>query len=140
SREALPILDRDAVRPRALGKFRDLLGAVAHSPAMLFYLAHQLHTSRGLNENYARELLELHTLGVDGGYTQHDVIEVARALTGWTISTSSGQSAFVFRREQHDTGSKVIFGHTLIGGRGIEDGEEVLDIIARHPSTARHIA
>ena len=140
SREALPVLERDAVRPRALGTFRDLLGAVAHSPAMLFYLDNQLSTSRGLNENYARELLELHTLGVDGGYTQQDVIEVARALTGWTISTSSGQSVFVFRREQHDTGSKMILGHTLRSGRGIEDGEEVLDIIARHPSTARHIA
>jgi uncharacterized protein (DUF1800 family) len=140
SREALPVLNRDAVRPRALGKFRDLLGAVAHSPAMLFYLDNQLSTSRGLNENYARELLELHTLGVDGGYTQHDVIDVARALTGWAISTSSGPATFVFRRELHDTGSKIVLGHTLTAGRGIEDGEEVLDIIARHPPTARHIA
>jgi hypothetical protein len=140
SREALIVWDRDVLRPRALGKFRDLLGAVAHSPAMLFYLDNHLSTSRGLNENYARELLELHTLGVDSGYTQHDVIEVARALTGWTIRRSTDSSTFWFRRELHDTGAKTILGQTLAAGRGIEDGEEVLDILARHPSTARYIA
>jgi uncharacterized protein (DUF1800 family) len=140
SREALIVWDRDVLRPRALGKFRDLLAATAHSPAMLFYLDNHLSTSRGLNENYARELLELHTLGVDGGYTQKDVIEVARALTGWTIRRSPESSTFLFRREQHDTGTKTVLGHVLRGGRGIEDGEEVLDILAKHPATAHYIS
>jgi uncharacterized protein (DUF1800 family) len=132
--------DRDVLRPRALGKFRDLLGAVAHSPAMLFYLDNHLSRRNGLNENYARELMELHTLGVDGGYTQKDVQEVARALTGWTIDRSRQPTTFVFRPAQHDTGEKTVLGHTLPGGRGMEDGEDVLDILARHPSTARYIA
>jgi uncharacterized protein (DUF1800 family) len=140
SADALLMFDRDVIRPHALGKFRDLLGAVAHSPAMLFYLDNYLSKNGALNENYARELLELHTLGVDGGYTQHDVIEVARAFTGWRISQSQSPSQFVFRKELHDTGTKTVLGHTLRAGRGIEDGEEVLDIIARHPSTAHHIA
>jgi len=140
SREALIVWDRDVLRPRALGKFRDLLGAVAHSPAMLFYLDNHLSRKNALNENYARELLELHTLGVDGGYTQHDVIEVARALTGWSIATPREPSVFAFRREQHDTLPKMVLGHALRSGRGIEDGEEVLDILARHPSTAHYIS
>ena len=160
--------DRDVIRPFALGRFRDLLGAVAKSPAMLFFLdnwqsaADSMHPTlaavrgsrprpfglagrpaqprraRGLNENYARELMELHTLGVDGGYSQKDVIEVARALTGWTMNPRDG--AFVFRPEMHDAGTKVVLGHTLPAGRGIDDGEDVLDIVARHPSTARFIA
>jgi uncharacterized protein (DUF1800 family) len=158
----IPAYDRDVIRPRALGKFRDLLGAVARSPAMLFYLdqwqsaADSLHPTlgsaraqpqriqqnrrpRGLNENYARELLELHTLGVDGGYTQQDVIDVARALTGWTMSPRQ-DAEFVFRPGIHDAGEKLVLGHRLAAGRGIEDGEEVLDIIARDPHTARFIA
>ena len=146
--------DRDIIRPRAFGKFRDLLGAVAQSPAMLFFLDNFQSAAdstrptlarrprvgpraRGLNENYARELMELHTLGVDGGYTQTDVIEVARALTGWTIDLRTG--AFVFRPALHDAGSKSVLGHRLPAGRGIEDGNDVLDIVARHPSTARFI-
>jgi hypothetical protein len=140
SPEALIVWDRDVLRPNALGKFRDLLGATAHSPAMLYYLDNHLSTRQGLNENYARELLELHTLGVDGGYTQQDVIEVARALTGWSINRNRELGGFSFRADQHDTGTKTVLGHTLRGGRGVEDGEEVLDILARHPSTARHIA
>jgi uncharacterized protein (DUF1800 family) len=140
SHDAFVIWDRDVIRPHALGRFRDLLGATAHSPAMLYYLDNQLSTRRGLNENYARELMELHTLGVDGGYTQKDVQEVARALTGWTFNRTVTGSSFVFRSELHDTGAKVVLGHTLAAGRGIEDGEEVLDILARHPSTAKHIA
>ena len=156
----IPSYDRDVIRPRVLGNFRDLLGAVAKSPAMLFYLdqfqstVDSAHTplrnarlarvrpagrARGLNENYARELLELHTLGVDGGYTQRDVIEVARALTGWTMAPRQG-SGFLFRPEIHDADAKVVLGHRLAAGRGIEDGEEVLDIVARHPATARFIA
>jgi len=157
----IPAYDRDVIRPHALGKFRDLLGAVAKSPAMLFYLdqwqstVDSLHPSelatrapgmrptarakRGLNENYARELMELHTLGVDGGYTQHDVIEVARALTGWTMNPRQN-AEFVFRPAIHDAGAKVVLGHRLPAGRGIEDGEEVLDILARDPHTAHFIA
>lgn len=158
--------ERDAIRPHAMGKFRGILGAVPASPAMLFYLDNarsmgdtskprlatvnrrralprqQLGRLRqgGLNENYGRELLELHTLGVDGGYTQQDVIDVARALTGWTIRPPADGGGFVFRPEMHDAGEKTVLGRKLRGGRGIEDGKEVLDIVARHPSTARYIA
>jgi uncharacterized protein (DUF1800 family) len=201
--------ERDAIRPHALGRFRDLLGAVAKSPAMLFYLdnwrsaadstrptlaanpsgrrvppqagpatprrarptdlppatprrrspasepasdarsrrvassatastAQRPRRRNGLNENYGRELMELHTLGVDGGYTQNDVIEVARAFTGWTFDPRDG--SFVFRPQIHDAGAKVVLGHRLPAGRGIEDGEEVLDILASSPATARFIA
>jgi uncharacterized protein (DUF1800 family) len=155
--------DREVIRPHALGNFRQLLGAVAQSPAMLFYLdnwqsaADSGHATlggrraagrgrglqgqgrrRGLNENYARELLELHTLGVDGGYTQQDVIEIARALTGWSIDQREG--AFAFRPAIHDADEKLVLGHRLPARRGIEDGRQVLDILARHPATARHVA
>jgi uncharacterized protein (DUF1800 family) len=159
--------ERDVIRPNALGKFRDLLEAVAKSPAMLFYLDNarsmadstrpRLASERrggafadqprrkqlrngGLNENYGRELLELHTLGVDGGYTQQDVINVARALTGWTIRPPVTGGGFIFRPEMHDAGDKVVLGHKLAAGRGIEDGKEVLDIVSKSPSTARFIA
>ena len=152
----IPAFDRDVIRPNALGNFRELLGAVAKSPAMLFYLDQWQSSAdsaqptlatrrrpalrrRGLNENFARELLELHTLGVDAGYSQRDVIEVARALTGWTMNPRT-DAEFVFRPEMHDAGQKSVLGHGLAGGRGIEDGEQVLDIVARHPATARHIA
>ena len=93
--------------------------------------------ARGLNENYGRELLELHTLGVDGGYTQKDVVEVARALTGWTIDRDG---RFRFVPALHDAGAKVVLGHTITSGGAIDDGEQVLDIVASHPSTAHHIA
>jgi uncharacterized protein (DUF1800 family) len=118
--------------------------------------------SPGLNENYAREIMELHTLGVDGGYTQRDVIEVARAFTGWTVVPDSNalgkierkmaqeekigghafkrSGEFLFRADTHDAAPKLVLGHTLPAGRGIEDGEEVLDLLAAHPSTARHLA
>ncbi len=92
---------------------------------------------RGLNENYGRELMELHTLGVDGGYTQKDVVEVARAFTGWTIDRDG---TFRFVPALHDNGTKVVLGHTIASGGGIDDGEKVLDIVASHPSTAHHIA
>ncbi len=186
--------ERDVVRPHVLGRFRDLLGAVAESPAMLLYLdnwlssdpdapaaltrsfRHQRPSGRsradgrdgfqmprvgfgdprrgarmggippvqpgrrdGVNENYARELLELHTLGVDGGYTQHDVVEVARALTGWTIAPLPGGGGFHFEPRLHDDGEKQILGQT-ISGHGKASGDEVLDLLARHPSTARFIA
>ncbi len=94
---------------------------------------------RGLTENYARELMELHTLGVDGGYTQQDIVEVARALTGWTLANGV-DGGFRFAPALHDRGEKKVLGHTIRAGGGIEDGERVLDILARHPSTARHIA
>ena len=93
----------------------------------------------GLNENYARELMELHTLGVDGGYTQQDIIEVARAFTGWTLADPQ-QGAFRFAPQLHDRGEKKVLGHTIRAGGGMEDGQRVLDIVAEHPSTATHIA
>lgn len=181
--------DENVIRPHALGKFRDLLEAVAKSPAMLFYLDNarsmadstrptlatqnarrvrvmpmrrgafggilgamddaqrmqrqtqqQQRPRQGLNENYGRELMELHTLGVDGGYTQQDVINVARAFTGWTIKPPVQGGGFIFRPAVHDAGEKVVLGHRLPAGRGIEDGEEVLDILATSPATAHFIA
>ena len=95
---------------------------------------------RGLNENYARELMELHTLGVDGGYTQQDVVEVARALTGWTLERGAQGGGFVFRPQTHDAGAKTILGVKFPAGRGLEEGEAVLDLLARHPKTAEFIA
>jgi uncharacterized protein (DUF1800 family) len=95
---------------------------------------------KGLNENYARELMELHTLGVDGGYGQKDVTEVARAFTGWTIQNPRQGGGFVFNPRFHDQGRKTVLGHEIKAGRGIEDGEQVLDLLAEHPSTARFIA
>jgi uncharacterized protein (DUF1800 family) len=142
--------DRQVIRPNALGRFRTLLGAVAHSPAMLQYLDNAVNTADGPNENYARELLELHTLGVDGGYTQADVIDVARAFTGWTHTTafltpvgrvnSPQLSSFVFDSTVHDRRPKQVLGRALPAGRGIQDGNDVLYLLAEHPSTARFIA
>jgi uncharacterized protein (DUF1800 family) len=147
--------ERDAIRPHVLGHFRELLEATAKSPAMLFYLdnarsadpsfakvAAKENLPTGINENYARELMELHTLGVDGGYTQQDVVNVARALTGWTIGGPRSPNAgrFVFNERMHDRGEKVVLGHRIRSGGGIEDGERVLDILASHPSTARFIS
>jgi uncharacterized protein (DUF1800 family) len=150
--------EREAIRPHVLGRFRDMLGATARNPAMLFYLDNWQSVApnrraagrfnpvpttnrpqRGLNENYARELLELHTLGVDGGYTEDDIIQVARALTGWTIGRP-GEGGFRFAPNLHDRDAKTVLGQTVPAGGGIEDGERVLDILARHPSTARNIA
>jgi len=94
---------------------------------------------RGLNENYARELMELHTLGVDGGYTQKDVTEVARAFTGWTIRNPRARGEFMFEPRLHDDREKTVLGHKIHGG-GMKDGEQVLDILAAHPATARFIS
>ncbi len=146
--------ERTAIRPHALGRFRDLLLAAAHHPAMLFYLDNwmsfradlvipsgpQRGRRMGLNENYAREIMELHTLGVDGGYTQEDVIEVARAFTGWTIDRPREHGTFLFRPGAHDNGAKRVLGHSLPAGGGEQDGVTVIDILSRHPSTARFIA
>jgi uncharacterized protein (DUF1800 family) len=187
--------ERDAIRPHAMGKFRDLLGATAKSPAMLFFLDNWLSADpvawtklqqemedrrqyrgggfgggpfggprrfpqggpaaggnpndpnvkakqkqeRGLNENYGRELMELHTLGVDGGYTQDDVINVAKAFTGWSIRQPRRDPEFFFEERLHDTSVKTVLGHQIRAG-GMKDGEEVLDILARDPHTAHHIS
>jgi uncharacterized protein (DUF1800 family) len=129
-----------AIRPHVFGKFRNLLMATAKNPAMLFYLDNHLSSSiKGINENYARELMELHTLGVDGGYTQKDVQEVARAFTGWSINRAHVNGEFIFRPRMHDSGEKIVLGRTIRAG-GIRDGEEVIDILSRHPSTARFLA
>jgi uncharacterized protein (DUF1800 family) len=181
-RQYLTEYERDVIRPNVLGSFRTLLGKVAHSPAMLFYLdnwqssapadqmtidpqveqrlrdgrltpqqrqrleerlrqmqAARPRQSRGLNENYARELMELHTLGVDGGYTQKDVVELARILTGWTIDRPQQGGSFVFRPAMHDNGTKTLLGVTF-ASTGEGEGERALDLLANHPSTARHIA
>ncbi|HWB99157.1 MAG TPA: DUF1800 domain-containing protein, partial [Bryobacteraceae bacterium] len=144
--------EREAIRPHVLGKFRDLLEATAKSPAMLFYLDNWQSVGadvpagrgnrarRGLNENYGRELLELHTLGVDGGYTQKDVTEVARCFTGWTIRQPQGGGTFFFNARLHDKGEKTVLGVKIPAGGGQEDGEKVLDILAHHPSTARFLS
>lgn len=187
--------ERDAIRPHVLGNFRNMLGAVAESPAMLFYLdnfqnvdpkaaqkqadeqlarqqqaqarqalararggrgmgAGQTQTAqqreqqeqrlmqarnRGLNENYGRELMELHTLGVDAGYTQDDVIAVARAFTGWTIDRPRDGGSFQFNAQMHDNDPKVVMGTKITAG-GKKDGEAVLDLLATHPATAKFIA
>jgi uncharacterized protein (DUF1800 family) len=166
----LPAYDRDTIRPHAMGKFSTLLQATAQSPAMLFYLDNFQSVSpnavqrlrapqqqrRGINENYARELMELHTLGVDGGYTQKDVQEVARCFTGWTIFQPRGGGAavnamlgeagrrnagtFFFNTRTHDDGEKVVLGRKISAGGGIKDGLTVLEILAHHPSTAKFIA
>jgi uncharacterized protein (DUF1800 family) len=182
--------EREAIRPHVLGSFRELLGAVAHSPAMLFYLdnwqssdpnmaarlnpaglradarnpgrratargrfaglsederARRLEEAkprmprmpRGLNENYARELLELHTLGVDSGYTQQDIVEVARAFTGWTIRGPRQGGSFWFDDRRHVKGAKHVLGATIDRG-GEQDGEAVLDLLVRQPATATFI-
>ncbi|HEX7285551.1 MAG TPA: DUF1800 domain-containing protein, partial [Candidatus Angelobacter sp.] len=171
--------ERDVIRPRALGKFKDLLVATAKSPAMLFYLDNwqsvgpesglavygpqarrpvrarrgpfapmprprpqqQAGKNRpsGLNENYAREIMELHTLGVDGGYKQEDVTELAKVLTGWSIEQPQRGGGFVFNARAHEPGAKYVLGHT-IRERGEGEGMEMLDILAHHPSTAKFIS
>ena len=133
----LVLLHRN-LRKHSLGKFRDLLMDSATSHAMLVYLDNAYSSKDNPNENYARELLELHTLGVDGGYSEHDVKEIARAFTGWTIHDRT-KDGFYFYAENHDTDEKYILGHTLAAGRGIEDGLQVLSILANHPNTARFI-
>jgi uncharacterized protein (DUF1800 family) len=142
--------EENAIRPHTMGRFRTLLGATAHHPAMLFYLDNWQNTApgspgskgkfEGINENYARELMELHTLGVDGGFTQKDVTEVARAFTGWTMPGPRQGNGFTFNPRLHDPGEKVVLGHVIKAGGGEADGEQVLDILAAHPSTATFIA
>ncbi|MGZ4860578.1 MAG: DUF1800 domain-containing protein [Candidatus Angelobacter sp.] len=162
--------EREVIRPHALGKFKDILAATAKSPAMLFYLDNwqsvgpnselalygpQRFAGRrgrfarprpqaknrpsGLNENYAREIMELHTLGVDGGYTQKDVTELAKVLTGWTIERPQLGGSFKFNERAHEPGDKYVLGRK-IGEHGEKEGEEMLDILAHHPSTAKFIS
>ncbi len=157
-RYMLPAYERDAIRAHALGKFPDLLLATAKSPAMLFYLdnwesvAPDLdqrgpqyvrrpnQSKRGLNENYGRELMELHTLGVGGGYTQKDVVDVARCFTGWTIAAPRKGGGFEYNDRVHDKGRKVVLGYVIEAGGGMGDGLKVLDILCRAPQTAKHIS
>ncbi len=160
--------EREAIRPHVLGRFRTMLGATAKHPAMLFYLDNWLSAApgyqprrgaakvSGLNENYAREVMELHTLGVDGGYTQQDVTELARILTGWTLvqqeprrrrfgqgtdNTASGRgdSIFAFDPARHDNGTKNWLDRS-VPPNGQLEGEFALDVLANHPATAKHIA
>ncbi len=146
--------ERDAIRPFVLGKFQDLLTATAQSPAMLFFLdnfqsvrsdidnrnPNAKRAKRGLNENYGRELMELHTLGVDGGYTQKDVTEVARCFTGWTIREPRRGGGFEFNEKQHDQGEKHVLGYTIPAGGGMNDGYKVIEILAHQPATAHFIS
>lgn len=157
----LPDYESTTIRPHVWGSFREMLGAVAQHGAMLVYLDNwrsvggrateprmvdimmQEETAappsrRGLNENFGRELLELHTLGVDAGYTQDDVHNAARTFTGWTIEPSTGE--FVFRPRAHDFSDKVILGRSLSSGGGRDDGEKLLDLLATHPATSRQIS
>ncbi len=127
-----------AIRPHALGKFEDLVLATAQHPAMLMYLDQAQSNVRGINENYARELMELHTLGVNGGYTQADVRELARILTGWSVDIARGQG-FVFRPGAHDAGSKTLMGQSF-NAAGQQQGMDAIRFLARHPATAERIS
>ena len=135
--------DREVIRKHALGKFGDLIKASAKSPAMLAYLDNTVSRVGAPNQNYARELLELHTLGVDKGYSENDVAELARVLTGWTIQ---GRGNFFFNPQLHDWGQKVVMGITIpagspsLGAAGIQEGEQLIDMLANHPNTARYIS
>jgi uncharacterized protein (DUF1800 family) len=149
--------ERDAIRPYVFGRFKDMLLATARHPAMLIYLDNvnsqaprdeglalrpdqQPQRRPGLNENYGRELMELHTLGVDGGYTQEDVVAVARAFTGWTVAEPNKYAEFNFNGNMHDRREKKVLEHVLPPGRGEQDGLDVIDILVHHPSTARFIS
>ena len=135
--------DRDVIRAHALGNFRDLLFASAKSGAMMAYLDQNQSRSGSPNQNYAREIMELHTLGVDGGYTQTDVAELSRVLTGWTIA---GRGDFAFNPALHDWGAKTVLGVKIaagspsLGAAGIKEGEQMLNVLLDHPSTAQFLA
>ena len=154
----MPSYIEETIRPRALGRFEDLLVATAQSPAMLFYLDNAQSIApgskppfppaqrrggqgvrTGINENYARELLELHTLGVDGGYTQHDVIEVARIFTGWSIARPREGAGFVFRDWAHAGGDKIVLGTTFRTG-ALDEGLRLLRFLANHRATMHHVS
>ena len=126
------------IRPNALGRFEDLLLASARHPAMLLYLDQAQSSNRGLNENYARELMELHTLGAGGGYTQGDVNALARILTGWSVNLPGGEG-FRFAAQRHDSGAKLFMGQTYQNG-GVQEGEDAIRFLARQPATARRVS
>lgn len=138
--------DRDVIRKHALGNFSELLRASALSPAMLWYLDGRANKKTNPdekpNENYARELLELHTLGVHGGYTQRDVMETARCLTGWTVRSEQRffKGRVEFRKHWHDDGEKVVLVQTIPAGGGEADIDRVIEIVTAHPSTAQYLA
>jgi len=147
-----PSYIEETIRPNALGRFEDLLIATAKSPAMLFYLDNaqsvapgaspprrQPRAPRGLNENYARELLELHTLGVDGGYTQQDVIAVARIFTGWSIDRPQRGAGFAFHEWAHDHGEKQVLGVSIREG-GMDEGIRLLKLLANEHATMHHVS
>jgi uncharacterized protein (DUF1800 family) len=153
-RDYVTSYERDVIRPNVLGKFSDLLLATAQSPAMLVYLDNWESVGanseqgqgfrgrgprRGLNENYGRELMELHTLGVDGGYSQKDVTEVSRCFTGWTVHNPQRGGLFEFNPRMHDSGDKIVLGVKINAG-GMEDGLKVLEMLSKHPSTAHFIS
>jgi len=158
ARVLLTSYERDAIRPYVFGHFKDMLLATARHPAMLIYLDNassqaprddvpmpllpnqQPPRRPGLNENYGRELMELHTLGVDGGYTQEDVVAVARAFTGWTVVEPNKYAEFNFNGNMHDRKEKQVLEHVLPQGRGEQDGLDVIDILVHHPSTAKFIS
>ena len=131
--------DREVIRPHALGRFHDLLWASAHSPAMLTYLDNQANVKDAPNENYAREVMELHTLSVNGGYTQRDVMELARALTGWSVKQHFWRGQFTFDPAQHDDQPKTVLG-LVLAPDGQREAERALDRLAGHPATAEFIA
>jgi uncharacterized protein (DUF1800 family) len=150
--------ERDVIRPRALGKFEDLLEATAHSPAMLLYLdnassigpdslaaeraqlrPNEKKRNEGLNENYARELMELHTVGVNGGYTQADVTQVARILTGWTVDRPQRGGEFQFDPRRHEPGAKTVMGKKF-KEHGEQEGRDLLHMLASRPTTAQFIS
>lgn len=143
-----PADDREVIRTHALGSFPALLKASALSPSMLWYLDGRVNRratdAERPNENYARELLELHSLGVHGGYTQQDVMEVARGLTGWTVRERANSRFAVgkveFRPDLHDDGPKTVLGTTIPAGLGAGDLDRIIEIVALHPSTARYLA
>ena len=137
-----PMDEREVVRKNSLGKFPDMVRASAESSAMLVYLDQQNSSLNRPNENYARELMELHTLGVHGGYSQNDVMEVARCFTGWTEERRfmRKKGAFRFRPEFHDDGAKSVLGQQIPANGGVKDGHKVIDIVTSHPSTAKFLA
>jgi uncharacterized protein (DUF1800 family) len=148
-RQSIMAYEREAIRPFVLGRFRDLLGAVAAHPAMLFFLDN--YTNRadvsqgarvvpGINENYGRELLELHTVGVDAGYTQDDVRDAARVFTGWGIDDLRTSGRFAYRGNVHDRGAKSVFGLAVPAGGGKEEGDRLLDYLSGHAATARFVS
>ena len=131
--------DREVIRKHALGSFRDLVWASAHSPAMLVYLDNQSNQKGAPNENYARELMELHTLGVEAGYTQQDVMEMARCLTGWTVKEHFWRGQFTFDAKAHDTGTKHVLG-VEIHEAGQAEAERVIERLVEHPAAARFVS